>query len=99
MQIITKEERALARALGLCTRCGSPLPEGHPYLRCDRCLNSQQGANATRRRTRWNRRAASLCIRCGAPSGEHYQCQPCADQYNAYQREHRRQIPERKWRE
>lgn len=90
MQISSKAERALARSLGLCTRCGSPLPETHPYLRCGRCTNSQQAANAARRTLRRARRDAGLCARCGAPSGERFQCRTCADLYNAYQRDHYR---------
>lgn len=98
MQFSSKRERTLARALGLCTRCGDPLPEACAFRWCEKCRAVQRPAShafVTRRRK--NRRQAGLCIRCGEPSDGRIRCRPCADEFNAYQNERNRRIREGTW--
>ena len=98
MQLSRKADRDLARALGLCTRCGSPLPEAPKYRRCEPCRRKHQllsMAEASRRRKA--RRDAGLCIMCDTPSPHSYRCRSCADDFNEYQRMRLHRIREGTW--
>lgn len=70
-----RKQRDQWRALGLCTHCGKPLPEGHRYRTCDRCrLNARLSKRKeTEARTGWPtgmRWERPDCPRCGRPSKE-----------------------------